>query len=439
MGGAVRDLVLRVDSPPVEIDIASSALPEEVQAIFPHTEFVGKAFGVCLVRTALESGDVSHQFEVATFRKEGGYSDGRHPDYVEKGTLEEDSCRRDFTMNALYFDPVEEAIYDFHDGISHAMSGCIFAVGNAEKRFQEDALRIVRLFRFAANCFMEIDSATLSAAVAAADGLRRLSRERILQESLKVNSGCFGDFANALFGAVSPPKFDGNLPSTFCSRQQFGMWQESFHKRFPMTAIAFVLSEGTSSEPPLQRFHACVRAFETWPCTRLDERLMRICLNLFDEMKDSDVAHSEFRLFRMYQRLKDFQGVSVSDALFTIRVVLGLSGVGNVLWKDVLLRLSFMNDSVDSIETWLRAQIESDVTPDVRRAIASSVQENGGKPHMIGAWVDIREAVAFFSKIGIVFSDRLTGDFDFAAAVSFLNSIGISSEQNHSRKKLSSK
>jgi tRNA nucleotidyltransferase/poly(A) polymerase len=142
VGGCVRDRLL--GHPLKDIDIATSARPAEVGRLFPDSRFVGASFGVTLVRR--EEWD----FEVATFRRDGHYSDGRHPDHVEFGTLEQDALRRDFTVNALYFDPISELVIDRVGGVDDLRAGVLRTVGKPRERFREDALRLLRAVRFAA-------------------------------------------------------------------------------------------------------------------------------------------------------------------------------------------------------------------------------------------------------------------------------------------------
>lgn len=192
VGGCVRDLLLAPENVPGDFDVTTSARPDEVFALFPQTQFVGKAFGVCLVRIQ------DFSFEVATFRKEGAYSDRRHPDSVSFGSLEDDSLRRDFTVNALYLDPVRGDLVDLHGGTGDLAARVLRCVGAARDRLHEDALRIIRLFRFAANLDFTIDPDTLDAARATQDGLSLLSRERILMECVKVKAGKFETFTATL-------------------------------------------------------------------------------------------------------------------------------------------------------------------------------------------------------------------------------------------------
>lgn len=175
VGGTVRDLALgRV---PGDLDFASAALPEEVEALFPRTVGVGRLFGTTIVVL----GDVT--IEHTTFRTEGGYSDGRRPDRLSFGTrLEEDAARRDFTVNALYLDPLDDTLLDPTGGLVHLGAGLLAAVGEARARFEEDALRLLRLARFAGGYGLQVERATLAGARAAAAGLARLSPERVLSE-----------------------------------------------------------------------------------------------------------------------------------------------------------------------------------------------------------------------------------------------------------------
>ncbi len=141
-GGCVRDFILGVE--PKDIDIATNATPEQVEALFEKTVAVGKAFGVIRVLYDEE------EFEVATFRTDSSASDGRRPDSVSFSSMEEDAKRRDLTINALFFDPIKDKIYDFVGGQADIKARCIRFVGNAEERIEEDKLRMLRVIRFAA-------------------------------------------------------------------------------------------------------------------------------------------------------------------------------------------------------------------------------------------------------------------------------------------------
>src|SRR5215469_4932074 len=141
-GGCVRDLVRGLT--PKDYDIATDARPENVQTLFPRTYAVGAHFGVIIV---LED---SFQFEVATFRSDEAYIDGRHPSAVHFSSPEEDARRRDFTINGMFFDPVSDKVIDLVGGQADIGAKLIRAIGDPAKRFAEDRLRMLRAVRFAA-------------------------------------------------------------------------------------------------------------------------------------------------------------------------------------------------------------------------------------------------------------------------------------------------
>src|SRR5580700_2115659 len=152
-GGCVRDMVRGVE--PHDFDIATSATPEQVQALFAKTVQVGAAFGVILV---VENG---YQFEVATFRSDEAYIDGRRPTGVRFGSPEEDAQRRDFTINGLFYDPMGEGrIIDFVGGRADIERKLVRTIGDPHHRFTEDKLRLLRCVRFAANLGYEIEAVT---------------------------------------------------------------------------------------------------------------------------------------------------------------------------------------------------------------------------------------------------------------------------------------
>jgi tRNA nucleotidyltransferase/poly(A) polymerase len=185
-GGAVRDLLLGRDCD--EIDVATAAPPEEVERLFPRTVAVGKAFGVVVV--VLGEG---RQVEVATFRTDGLYVDGRRPTGVRFATAMEDVQRRDLTVNALLLDPATGAVADHVGGRADLAARVVRAVGDASARFGEDRLRVLRALRFAAVLGFPIEDSTWRA-VCDRD-LAGVSRERILAELLKaLDSGAGGAF-----------------------------------------------------------------------------------------------------------------------------------------------------------------------------------------------------------------------------------------------------
>ena len=173
-GGCVRDMLLGVE--PKDYDIATDAGPAEVMALFEKTIPVGEQFGVCRVRRD------GTEYEVATFRTESGYADGRHPDEVAFCDARRDALRRDFTVNAMFWDPVEEELLDYVGGRQDLERGLIRAVGDPRERFQEDHLRLIRAVRFAARLGFEIESETRQAMCDLAHTIRLVSAERLQQE-----------------------------------------------------------------------------------------------------------------------------------------------------------------------------------------------------------------------------------------------------------------
>ena len=179
VGGCVRDFIRQTNVK--DYDIASSAKPDEVQKIFPKVISVGKAFGVMKVVT-----ETGAELEVATFRKESGYQDHRHPQKIEFSDVKTDSERRDFTINALYFDLKTSQILDFHGGLEDLSQKKIKAIGNPKDRFKEDALRLMRAIRFAARFGFQIEANTSLAIKKAAPLILKVSIERVRDELEKM-------------------------------------------------------------------------------------------------------------------------------------------------------------------------------------------------------------------------------------------------------------
>ncbi len=186
-GGCVRDLLLGIE--PKDFDVATSATPDLVQSLFPRTEAVGAHFGVILVVT--HAGDTRHAIEVATFRNDGAYTDGRRPDAVRFSTdPREDVLRRDFTINGMLFDPLrfeqtddlEGSVLDFVHGRDDLKLCTLRAIGDPSRRFTEDKLRMLRAVRFAARLGFEIEPDTAAAITALAPEVHQVSAERVRDE-----------------------------------------------------------------------------------------------------------------------------------------------------------------------------------------------------------------------------------------------------------------
>ena len=188
VGGCVRDLLLGRE--PADYDVATSASPDEVMRVFPKTYAVGAQFGVVLVPVLNNGEDGSrdnYAIEVATYRSDGAYSDGRHPDRVEfSSEARLDVQRRDFTINGLLLDPITSEVLDFVGGQADLQRGVIRAIGTPELRFAEDKLRMLRAVRFAARFGYQIDPQTFAAIRELASQIHQVSRERIRDEILKM-------------------------------------------------------------------------------------------------------------------------------------------------------------------------------------------------------------------------------------------------------------
>ena len=178
VGGSVRDAHL--GQAPKDYDIATDAKPEDIEQLFRKTIPVGKQFGVIMV---LEAG---HEYQVATFRTEADYTDGRRPGSVRFTDAREDALRRDFTVNGLFYDPLTDELHDWVGGQADLEAKCIRTIGNARERFGEDRLRMLRAVRFAAQLGFEIEPMTFAAVREHASAIAEVSAERIRDELLKI-------------------------------------------------------------------------------------------------------------------------------------------------------------------------------------------------------------------------------------------------------------
>lgn len=206
-GGWVRDLLL--GHPSDDIDIATDAPPYVVLDLFPRTIRVGVAFGVVIV-------DIDgHQFEVATFRKDVSYSNGRKPDKVEMSSPEEDAKRRDFTINGMFYDPIKDEIFDYVGGRQDLKLGIIRAIGDPDERFREDRLRMIRAVRFATRFGFTIEPDTQEGIKENHDTLfPAVAIERVWHELKKMSKSPSFDSAIltmhrlGLLGEIFPPLKD---------------------------------------------------------------------------------------------------------------------------------------------------------------------------------------------------------------------------------------
>jgi poly(A) polymerase len=177
-GGCVRDQLL--GRTPKDYDVATNAAPAQIQKLFGHrrTLAIGTAFGVITIKGPKAAGMI----EVATFRKDAAYSDGRHPDSVTFSSAEEDAGRRDFTVNGLFYDPIEERVIDYVGGQDDLAARRLRAIGNPRERFAEDKLRMLRAIRFSAALNFALEESTLAAIQEMAADITAVSAERIAME-----------------------------------------------------------------------------------------------------------------------------------------------------------------------------------------------------------------------------------------------------------------
>lgn len=173
-GGCVRDRLLGND--PKDYDIATSATPDEILKHFPKAGTVGAHFGVVLVKKG------GHHFEIATFREDGEYTDGRRPETVVFSDAENDARRRDFTINGMFHDPVADRTIDYVGGRADLEAGLIRCIGTPEDRFREDYLRLLRAVRFATRFGFEIEETTWTAICKTCENIQHISAERIREE-----------------------------------------------------------------------------------------------------------------------------------------------------------------------------------------------------------------------------------------------------------------
>lgn len=178
VGGCVRDYLLGRE--PQDYDVATSAVPEQIESLFSRTIPVGRKFGVIIV---LEN---DHQFQVATFRAEADYQDGRHPEHVTFADAKADASRRDFTVNGLFYDPVAKQLHDWVGGEVDLRAKLLRTIGSPEERFAEDHLRLLRAVRFAAQLDFRIEEKTFAALKVNAPKIRSVSAERIREELMKL-------------------------------------------------------------------------------------------------------------------------------------------------------------------------------------------------------------------------------------------------------------
>lgn len=285
VGGGVRDLLMRPNKTPKDLDIATSATVEEISRLFHNTHFVGNTFGVCLVHMN------SFAFEVASFRKEGKYHDRRRPESVSYANFSQDSKRRDFTINALYYDMDKKTVIDFHDGLKDLASKNIRCVGNPHERLYEDSLRILRLCRFSADFGFKIDSQTHIAAQQHAAGISELPQERILLEWNKVKN--FHFFVPILIQTVDLGFIFKNGSDFFKKNLTHQRSFRSIYSPYPLFNLINQLSLSLDMDP--NQFDLFLSDIKAFPSLSKDKQLCKeyLQLILFEHRHSGSVKQNE--------------------------------------------------------------------------------------------------------------------------------------------------
>jgi poly(A) polymerase len=227
-GGCVRDLLIGLT--PSDYDVATDAPPERVMQIFRRTVPVGVSFGVVKVIGPRGAGEV----EVATFRSDGAYIDGRRPESVVFSSPEEDASRRDFTINGMFFDPISGEVIDYVGGKADLERGLLRAIGDPASRFKEDKLRLVRAVRFAARFGLRIEPATEAALVAMASAVTVVAAERIAQELRRMlvhpsRSAAMRVLMDFGLAAVIVPELQRlvGVPAEVAARPDHDLWEQT--------------------------------------------------------------------------------------------------------------------------------------------------------------------------------------------------------------------
>lgn len=319
VGGCVRDIVM--GNEPKDYDIATSAEPPQVAEMFPDSLMVGARFGVVIVPR--EEGNV----EVATFRSDGAYADGRHPVNVQySNSAEEDVRRRDFTINGLLYDPIEDKVIDFVGGQADIRRGRISTIGDPHKRFGEDRLRMLRAVRFAARFNFELDTAAADAIRELAAEIRMVSAERIRDEILKILTQAQARRGFELLNSTT--LLDHVLPEV---KAMQGVEQPpQFHPEGDVWTHTLMMLEGLKDPTPTLALGVLLhdvgkpRTFEVRERIRFDKHVEigarmaeEICQRLRLSSRDTERV---VELVRHHLRFKDFPRMKRSTQIRFLRM-----------------------------------------------------------------------------------------------------------------------
>lgn len=394
VGGVVRDFYIFPTKVPTDIDISTDADFKQLKRLFPQTASVGSSFCVYLV--------THHDlvFEVASFRWESDYRDHRHPSVVKMGTWEQDASRRDFTINAIYFDPMENKCFDFFLGMSHLSAKTIACVGDPICRFEEDYLRMVRLVRFAVNLNFDMAQDTWQAALLLCSHLRELSTERILLEIQKVNEERF----------LELKKYRGLFRPSFAKLEEVDqeLWlPRCFHHRYPFVALIFLF--GFSFE----NLEWGESLSQSWAIQNREKRLLDFLHRNVHWEKASTLPEPNRQYLNIYE---DFQWLKVVipdvswemvKGIFAMlwlskKPILGQKAPIIVSFWEAVSAMDFANDC--ALENWCDLENEAKAMAfgsQGQKAAFQELMDQGVDAAEAGKSLKVQLAKALLQKIGI--------------------------------------
>ena len=245
VGGCIRDSLLGLE--PNDWDVATNALPEQVMNLFDSAIPTGLKHGTVTVRPAVNMDDSKSYCEVTTYRSDGKYSDGRRPDSVKfEVDISKDLARRDFTINAIAYDPIRDCLIDHYAGQRDLNAKVISCVGAPEHRFREDGLRCIRAIRFAAKLGFTIDHVTFNAIRPNIDSFKKVAYERVTSELIKIFSNPGHVVAIAITRLMASGIFDELMPEM---QPMIGCEQNDWHAYDVMNHTLAVVANTNSSDP----------------------------------------------------------------------------------------------------------------------------------------------------------------------------------------------
>jgi poly(A) polymerase len=336
VGGCVRDFLLGRE--PQDYDIATNARPEQTEKLFPKTIPVGKQFGVLLV---VEDG---HEFQIATFRAEAEYKDGRRPDVVRFSDAREDAIRRDFTVNGLFFNPIGNQLYDWVGGEADLRAKIVRTIGSPDERFAEDHLRMLRAIRFAAQLGFDIDAVTFSSVQKHSEKIQLVSAERVRDELIRLFAPPHAARGLDLLrqSGLMPYVLPELVPTTTCEQSP------NFHPEGTVyNHIRLMLEHLPKWEGERLRefLDATEGRADAHPPTTWRESLPWAAI-LHDIAKPQTATHDDDGLIHFYTHEK----------------------LGAAMAQDILQRLRFPRKQTDEIVTAVRLHMQFKDAPKMRKA-----------------------------------------------------------------------